>query len=155
MAGTLSSKKPGAMSGAQQRDPLSMIRQEMDDLLSRFWNGGQESWFGGMMNPQVDLAETDNSYELRMDIPGVEASDIDVQVHGNQVTVSGQRKQEKEEKGKTFHHLERHSGTFSRSVTLPCNVNENEVAAQYNQGVLTVVLPKCEDAKARKITVKS
>ena len=58
-------------------------------------------------------------------------------------------------RGFPFHRLERHSGTFSRSVTLPCNVNENEVAAQYNQGVLTVVLPKCDEAKARKITVKS
>jgi HSP20 family protein len=100
------------------------------------------------------LSESDNAFEIRVDIPGMEAKDIDVQVHGNTVTLSGQRKEEKEEKGKTFHRIERRSGSFSRTLTLPCAVNEDEVAADYTQGVLNVKLPKCEEAQSKRIAVK-
>jgi HSP20 family protein len=68
--------------------------------------------------------------------------------------LSGQRKEEKEEKGKTYHRLERRTGSFSRMLTLPCEVNADEVAAEYAQGVLTVKLPKCEEAKSKKVAVK-
>jgi HSP20 family protein len=136
------------------RNPLAALRQEMDDLVARFWDGEQEGWFGGPMVPTADLVECDNAFEIRMDIPGFEAKNIDVQVHGNAVTLSGQRKDEKEEKGKTYHCMERRSGSFSRTMTLPCNVNEDEVAAEYTQGVLTVKLPKCEEAQTKKIAVK-
>lgn len=89
-----------------------------------------------------------------MDIPGMESKDFDVKVQGNLVTVSGERKEEKEEKGKTFHRVERRTGKFSRSFTLPCSVNQDEVAADYTQGVLTLKLPKCETEKCRKVAVK-
>ncbi|HTN73907.1 MAG TPA: Hsp20/alpha crystallin family protein [Pirellulaceae bacterium] len=154
MSTTLTPSKPQVKSPAAPRDALTVFRTEMDDLLSRIWNGGEESWFPSVFSPAADVAETDNAYQVRMDIPGMKASDIDVQVHGNQVTISGQRKEEKEEKGKTFHRIERRSGNFCRSMTLPCNVNESEVAADYTQGVLTVLLPKCEEAKTKKISVK-
>lgn len=154
MAAILTPTKKRVPTEAPRQDTLSTIRQEMDDLLGRFWSGRETSWFGKVFSPDVDLSETGNAYQLRMDIPGVQASDIDVQVHGNQVTISGQRQEEKEEKGKTFHRVERHSGAFSRSLTLPCKVSESEVVAEYEQGVLTVVLPKCEEAQSKKITVK-
>ena len=70
------------------------------------------------------------------------------------LTVSGERKEEREEKGKTYHRVERRVGSFSRSVTLPCPVREDAVDAQYKNGILTIKLPKTEEAKARKITVK-
>ena len=89
-----------------------------------------------------------------MDIPGMEAKDIDIQVNANVLTVSGERKEEREEKGKTYHRVERRVGAFSRSVTLPCPVKEDAVDAQYKNGILTIKLPKTEEAKARKITVK-
>lgn len=69
--------------------------------------------------PALDVAEKDNCFELHMDIPGMETKDIDIQVQGNTVTVTGSRKEEKEEKGKTFYRIERLSGSFSRTVTLP------------------------------------
>jgi HSP20 family protein len=136
------------------RSPLALLRQEMDDLISQFWNGEQESWFTSSFAPSVDLSESDNAFEIRMDIPGIEPKDIDVQVHGNAVTLSGQRKEEKEEKGKTFHRVERRSGSFSRTLTLPCAVNEDEVAAEYTQGVLCVKLPKCDESKSKRVVVK-
>jgi HSP20 family protein len=82
------------------------------------------------------------------------AKDFDIEVNGNIVTVRGERKEEKEEKGKTFHRVERRYGSFSRSMTLPCNVNEDEVAAEYASGVLTVTLPKREDTAPKKVSVK-
>jgi len=136
------------------RNPFSLLRQEMDDLMTRFWGGEQEGWFGGMLAPAADLVEGDNAFEIRMDAPGFETKDIDIQVQGNTVTLSGNKKEEKEEKGKTFHRVERRSGSFSRTFTLPCNVNEDEVAAEYTQGVLTVKLPKCDTTQKKKITVK-
>jgi HSP20 family protein len=154
MSTTISKSQPQAVPAAA-RNPLSLLRKEMDDLIARVWDGERErGWFEATFAPSVDLVEADNAFEVRMDIPGLEPKDIEVQVHGNAVTISGQRKEEKEERGKTFHRLERRSGSFSRTLSLPCIVNEDEVAADYTQGVLTVKLPKCEQEKPKRVTVK-
>ena len=127
-------------------------------MLSNIWsgngNGEGNGLFKGGIAPALDVAEKDNSFEIRMDIPGVESKDLDVEVHGNTVTISGSRKEEKEEKGKSFHRIERCSGSFSRTVTLPCGVSEKEVAAEYTNGVLSVILPKSEEARPKKISIK-
>jgi HSP20 family protein len=129
----------------------------MNDLFSGFWNGnaGGPSVMSPTFAPSLDVAEKDNCYELHIDVPGMEAKDLDIQVHGNTVTVSGNRKEEKEDKGKTYHRVERRSGSFSRTITLPCEVDTKEVAAEYTNGVLNVVLPKCEKARPSKISIKS
>jgi HSP20 family protein len=90
-----------------------------------------------------------------MDAPGLKVEDIDVQINGNLLTVSGQRAEEKEEKGRMFHRIERRHGTFSRTITLPCAVNDEKVDAQYRDGVLRLTLPKTEESKAHKIAVKA
>ena len=128
---------------------------EMENRLARLWEEGQESWFGGNAVPLVDVSETDTTIEAKLDLPGVDPKEIDIQLNGSVLTVSGERKEEKEEKGKTYHRVERRVGNFSRSLTLPCPVEEDEVAAAYKKGVLTITLPKTEQAKTRKITVKT
>jgi HSP20 family protein len=138
-----------------RRDPLSALEEEVNDLRARILGDGGEGWFSGAMAPALDLSETDTSIDVRMDLPGIAAKDIDVQVSGNVLTISGRREEEKEEKGRTFHRVERRYGDFSRSVTLPCAVVEDEVAAEYHDGVLTVKLPKTEESKAHKIKVKA
>ncbi|MCC7473989.1 MAG: Hsp20/alpha crystallin family protein [Pirellulales bacterium] len=135
-------------------DPFTALREEMCDLRSRLFGDGEEGWFTGTMVPALDLSETDNAVEVRMDLPGITAKDIDIQINGNVLTITGERREEKEEKGKTFHRVERSYGNFSRSVTLPCTVIESEVAAEYHEGVLCVKLPKAEESKAHKIKVK-
>jgi HSP20 family protein len=154
MPTNLATRPARSQVSALVRDPLGLFRDEMDDLMSRFWSGKQDGWLSGVFAPSLDVTESDNSFEIRVDIPGMESKDIDVQVHGNLVTISGERKEEKEEKGKTFHRVERRTGKFSRSMTLPCAINEDEVAADYAKGILTVKLPKCEEAKCKKVTVK-
>jgi len=137
-------------------NPFGLLRRgDFDQFLSRFGD-----WDNQFLNefaaPLVDIAETDSAVDVTMDIPGMKADDIDIQVTGNMLTISGQRSEEKEEKGngKSFHRVERHMGSFSRSVTLPCAVNESRVDATYGNGVLKVSLPKTEDANAHKIKVK-
>jgi HSP20 family protein len=137
-----------------RRDPFAALREEMNQLRSRMWGDEEEGWFAGALAPSVDLSETETAVEVRMDLPGVKPKDIDIQISGNVLTVSGQREEEKEEKGRTFHRVERSSGSFSRSLTLPTTVNESEIAAEYRDGVLTITLPKSEEAKPHKIKVK-
>ena len=158
MATTSLTRQQSATPSVRTSDPLSMLRQEMNDLFSNFWgtsgNGNGNFALRTVMAPALDVSEKDNSFEIHVDIPGIESKDVDVQVLGNTVTISGSRKEEKEEKGKTFHRIERSSGSFSRTVTLPCEVNEKEVAAEYANGVLSVILPKSENAKPKKVNVK-
>lgn len=136
------------------RDPFVALRDEMSDLRARFFGNGEGEWAAGAMVPALDISETDTALDVRMDVPGVTAKDIDIKINGNLLTVSGERKEEKEEKGKTFHRIERSYGNFSRSVTLPCAVAEGEVAAEYLDGVLTIKLPKKEESKPHKVKVK-
>jgi len=155
MATAIAKREPRRLRTLFRRGPLESIREEMQDLISRTFGEEGELWSVERISPSLDLAETDNLLEVRLDIPGMEAKDIDIEVNANVLTVSGERKEEREEKGKTYHRVERRVGAFSRSVTLPCPVNEDAVDAQYKNGILTIKLPKTEEAKARKITVKS
>jgi HSP20 family protein len=154
MSTTVAKREPRSVGTWWRRGPLENLREEMQDLVARTF-GEEGVWPLERIFPSLDLAETEAAIEVRMDIPGMEAKDIDIQVNGNLLTISGERKEEKEEKGKTFHRVERRSGSFSRTVTLPAAVKEDAVDAQYKNGILTVKLAKTEEAKARKITVKT
>lgn len=88
-----------------------------------------------------------------MNVSGVKADEIDIQVSANTICISGEHKEEKEEKGKTFHRIERRTGAFSRTLTLPAAVKESGVTAECKDGVLTVNLPKTEVAKKQAIKV--
>ena len=109
----------------------------------------------GQFAAALDLAESDKAIEVRMDVPGIKAADIDIQLNNNVLTISGEKKENKEEKGKTYHRVERSVGTFSRSLMLPCSVKEDKIDARYQDGVLTVTLPKTEEAASRKIQIKT
>jgi HSP20 family protein len=135
------------------RDPWNMLRDEMNELRTRFL-GEDEGWLAGGPLPSIDLSETENAIEVRMDIPGVKAKEIDIQLNGNLLTVTAQREEEKEEKGRTFHRIERQTGRYTRTISLPALVVESEVAAEYHDGVLSITLPKTDESKAHKIKVK-
>lgn len=131
------------------------LYDEMEHMVSRLWEEGPDALFGGRHVPSLDIAETDAAVEVKVDLPGVKAKEIDIQLNGNMLTVSGQRAFEREEKGKTMHYVERRQGTFSRTVSLPCPVEEDKVVAEYRDGVLVITLPKTEAAKAKHIAVKT
>jgi HSP20 family protein len=89
-----------------------------------------------------------------MDVPGARPEDITVQVTGDSVQISGERKEEKEDKSKTWHRMERRCGSFSQTLRLPGAVNEDKVQAEFEDGILTITLPKTEATKVRTVKVK-
>ena len=144
MSTTLTKPEPHA---ARILDPFRMAREEFETLWSQLVGEPGERLFKGRMLPSLDLSETPTTIEVRMDVPGIKAEEIDIQLANGVLTISGERKEEKEEKGKTFHRVERRYGSFSRSVTIPSTVAEDKVDAQYHDGVLTIMLQKTEEAE--------
>lgn len=104
--------------------------------------------------PTVDISETEAEYAIKAELPEVKKEDVKVTVEDGVLTLQGERKQEKEEKGKKYHRIERSYGRFVRSFTLPDSVDESKVKAEYADGVLHLHLPKSEKAKPKQIDVK-
>ena len=136
------------------RDAFVSLREEMDDLMSRFFSDWGGDWLSRDFVPPLDLSETDENLQLRMDVPGMKPEEIEIELTGNALRISGERKQQEEQEGSSYHRIERRSGSFSRSVTLPCAVNEDQIGAECRDGILTVTLPKTEKAKTHKVKVK-
>lgn len=136
-------------------EPFQSVRDEIENLWSRVVGEGGESWLAPRLVPSVDLSETATAIEVRIDLPGMKPEDIDIQLANNMLTISGERKEEKEEKGKTFHRVERRQGSFSRTLSLPCAVVEDKVDAVFRDGVLNVTLTKTAESQSRKIKVRS
>ena len=117
-----------------------------------------EDWFGrsmgGVLAPRVDVAEDEKAVTLTAEVPGVNEKDIDVSLVGDQLTIKGEKRSEHEEKkdvqGHVVHRTERSYGAFQRTITMPYQVDPEQVSAQFKDGVLTVTLPKPPDAVAQK-----
>ena len=155
MSESNSPRSPRPGSPTLSREPLQYLKREMDDLLSRFSSDWLGDWMAKEFTPAVDVSETDEAVAVAVDVPGVKGDDIQLEVAGSVLRIRGERKEEKEEKNKSFHRIERRWGTFSRTIPLPCSVVEGKVTADYRDGVLHVHLPKTETAKAHKIRVKT
>jgi HSP20 family protein len=104
--------------------------------------------------PAIDVQETETEYLIKADLPAVKRDEVKVSVEDGILAVEGERKQEREEKGKTFHRIERSYGKFVRHVSVPSDVDQAKVAADFKDGVLTVHLPKSATAKPRTIDVQ-
>jgi HSP20 family protein len=135
--------------------------RELEDLssrLNRFFgrplNGGDETDGFGVWSPAIDVQETEQEYLVKADLPEVNKSDLKVNVEDGILTVEGERKQEKEEKGKKFHRVERLYGRFVRRMTVPSDVDGSKLAAEFKDGVLSVHMPKAVAAKPRSVDVK-
>lgn len=103
--------------------------------------------------PSVDISETDTAYLVKAEIPGVKKEDVKVTIQDGMLTIHGERKQEKEEKGKRFHRVERCYGSFMRSFRVPDDADESKVKAEFKDGMLNVTLSKSEKAKPRQVNV--
>jgi HSP20 family protein len=116
--------------------------------------GSQEVIATGDWTPRVDIAETDEAFVINAEIPEVNKEDVKVTVDNGVLTFRGERKQEKEEKNKKFHRVERFYGSFTRSFTLPDNVDESKIDAAFKDGMLSLTIPKTEETKPKVIDVK-
>ena len=111
---------------------------------------------GGTMRrwmPAMDLVETENQFVLRADLPGLSEEDVSIEVEDRVLTVSGERKAEREASKEGYHRVERAFGAFSRALTLPEGIDPEAVAASFDRGVLEVRIPKPEERKPRKISI--
>jgi HSP20 family protein len=104
--------------------------------------------------PSVDIVETPEAFQIKAELPEVKKDDVKISVDGGVLRIEGERKQEKEEKGKKYHRIERSYGSFLRTFSLPDNVDESKVQADFKDGILNVRLPKSEKSKPRAIEVK-
>jgi HSP20 family protein len=135
---------------------LNSLQSEMNRLFNTFIdtplpNGGvvgQRRWL-----PAMDLVETDEDFLLRADLPGLSEKDVNVELEDNVLTISGERKSEHQERKEGFYRVERASGSFSRSLTLPEGVNPEAIKAGFDRGVLEVRIPKPEERKPRKVAI--
>ena len=149
----LSRESPG-------RSSLRGLRDQMDRLFDSFFGGSPWSDTGypgasGSWDPDLELVETDKDFTIRAEMPGLDPEDIDVRVNGNVLTLSGEKKEEKEEKQGGFFHSERRYGSFERSIELPTGVKPESIAAEYDKGVLTLKIAKGEGVGSRRIPVAS
>ncbi|GAB6166293.1 Hsp20/alpha crystallin family protein [Thermostilla marina] len=131
------------------------LRREMNELMEQFFGAETNGRHGApWYAPRVNLAETDKEFELTVDLPGMDPEDFQVELKEGQLWISGERKEEKEEKGKTYHRVERQYGKFQRVIPLPAAVNADKIEAEYRNGVLRITVPKDEAAQPKRISVK-
>jgi HSP20 family protein len=135
---------------------LNTIQNEMNRLFNTFFESPNPASGGSTLRrwvPAMDLVETEEDFVLRADLPGLSEQDVNIEVEDNVLTVSGERKAEHEEHNEGYYRVERASGLFSRSLTLPEGINPDGVRASFDRGVLEVRVPKPEQRKPRKVSI--
>jgi len=128
----------------------------MDDLFTRFfddWGMALRNSEAGL-SPAINVEESDNEIIVTADIPGIDPKDLDISLDHNVLTIKGERKEEKEDKKKNYHRMERVYGAVQRSLLLPSAVDSSKISAKNKNGVVTITLPKTADSKRKKIEVK-
>jgi len=153
---TLTKRETPALRRIFGSHPLAQLRREVEDAFGLSLGDGTFFQNDTTMVPNIDVSETEDAIHVETDLPGFKPEEVEIEVNDNYLTISGSHSEEKKEEGngRKYHRIERRSGTFSRSVLLPCGVNEKSVDAQLKEGVLKVTLPKAEEARRRKIAVK-
>lgn len=140
---------------------MSIIRYNTNDyvpatfssLIDRFFNDSMVRNGGSAFVPKVDIVESPNAFEIQFAVPGLNKEDFKIELNDNLLTISGERKFTNEKNEKTFHSIETQYGSFSRSFSLPENVDASKINAKYNNGILELSIPK-DEKKALKQVIK-
>lgn len=142
-------------------DSFHEIQRQMNRLFDDFFGGFSLSrpWEGGDLalagfSPRVDVAETDKEVKISAELPGMDEKDITVEMDDEAVTIRGERKEEKEDKGKNWYSREQTYGSFNRVIPLPVSVDGGKAAAKFRKGVLTITVPKRQEDQGRRKTVR-
>ena len=138
-----------------QPNELYGLRHDMNRLFDTIWNGPEtEAPTTTGWRPSVDISETQNEFIVTADLPGINREDLDVSVNNGRLTIRGERRQTAESGEGNVHRVERVYGAFARAFDLPSAVNADNIGATYRDGVLSVTVPKAEEAKPKQIEVK-
>jgi HSP20 family protein len=121
-----------------------------EDFTSR---GEEKDMAASTWTPSVDIYENENELVLSAETPGIEDKDIEIKIENNTLSIEGERKIEKETKEENYHRIERSYGSFYRSFTLPTNVNQDNIKAEYDNGILRISMPKKPELKPKKVKV--
>jgi len=136
------------------RDMIT-LRERMNRLFEDFFasRGEEQDLLAGAWTPSVDIYETEHEVVLTAELPGMDEKDIEIKVEDNTLTISGERRMEKEIKEENYHRIERAYGSFCRSFTLPNYVDQDKISAEYDNGILKITMPKKPELKPRKVKV--
>ena len=139
--------------GTRSTDVFQDLRREVDQLMSRFvdadFGNGRQSWA-----PSANLRETDKSYELTIDLPGMKPEDVNIEAKHGELWINGERKSEEQHEGQTWHQIESRYGRFQRVFRFGEDVDAEKVEATFSDGVLHVSAPKAESAMKKHIAIK-
>ncbi len=118
--------------------------------------GPEAGAFGrdGKFLPEANMMETEKAVEVTVELPGMKPEEVKVEFKDGALWVTGEKREEKEEKGKTFHRIERRTGQFRRVFAMPTGIEEGKIGAKFDGGILTITLPKAEQAVPKKIEIK-
>lgn len=146
--------------------PMIQLQQEMDRMFENAFRGFglspiSNDWLtplgaSVLLRPHLDIAATDKEYSITVEVPGVSQKDVKIEIADNTMTILGEKKQEKEEKEKNFYRVERSYGSFQRVLSLPEDANQDDVKATFNNGVLSIKLPRkaLPKSKMKQIEIK-
>lgn len=154
--------------GGGLQNPIMQLHRKMNQLFDNTFRSFGVPALGfdipfpqfihpGLIKPQVNIGGSEKEYEITVEIPGVDEKDVKVEIVGNTMTISGEKKHEKEEKDKNYYRMERSYGSFQRVLSLPGDANQDNVKATFKNGILTVTMPRKALPKkdVKQIAIKS
>lgn len=130
------------------------MQRDIDRMFDRFRGGISDDNNTSAWTPAVDIAEEPDKFIFHAELPGVDKKDVKITIQKNVLSVRGEKKHEEEKDGKNYHRVERSYGSFFRSFSLPSTVLSDKIEASYADGILTISIPKAEEAKPKEIEVK-
>ena len=150
--------RPGIDLWGRGRSIFDDLQDEVNRTFDSFWSKAptrREDWgvSEGSWSPRVDIEETDKDVLVTAEIPGMSKEEVKIDIRNNTLTLSGEKKQEKEIKEKNYYRLERRYGSFQRSFVIPAEIDRDKVKASYKDGILSITLPKTKEGQTKKIDV--
>ena len=143
-----------AITRKREGAPLTRMQEELNDLFGRFFGESNLVWPERTYWPAINIADHEDAVVVTAEVPGCKPDDIEISVHGNTMSISGEKKEKTEEKKKDYYHMESRYGNFRRELILPAEVDADKIDAKCEAGILTITLPKSEKAKSRKIKIQ-
>lgn len=133
---------------------FASMQREIDRMFDGFRGGTVDENASSLLMPVVDIAERENDYQIKVELPGVEKNDVRITVQNDVLTIRGEKEKGTEQKNENYRRVERSYGSFQRSFAMPTSVQSDKIEASYDNGILTITLPKLEEAKPKEIEVR-
>jgi HSP20 family protein len=142
------------LSGYDPIDRIFNLREDFDDIVRDFFTGFSNISASRGVYPLLDIKEDKENFIIDIEVPGVDKNDLKISLKKGNLVVQGEKKEEKKKEEESYLRVERSYGNFMRSVNLPVEVNQSKITAQYNNGVLKIILPKTQKENAKEVEVK-